>query len=208
MRLRRKHLPKQARKISPAFYLTKIYLCFKVFLGLLKQYKGDYIMKRKRKIAIGSFFFRNKWSRRGRNLADFLMSFLLTISVWTCKIIFVAISWLMTFVSFMATKLFAKLFAKRPAILVPKEKEKAGEGLPDRFSRLDALMKELEGKPIKHKLDVGKIVEMTAGCSKVCLAKIVKNAEIIASARKGLGGNGEITENDLIISVSKINSVF
>lgn len=151
-------------------------------------------MKRRRKAIFTPFVFNSKWSRRGKILADFLVSFLLVVFVRVCVAIFAVAKWLSVSAFFLA----AKLFARRAVTSKFLEKEMSGAILPDRFSRLEAFMQELEGKPIEHNLSVGSIIDLTAGCTRVRIARIVRTAEKIARTRIGDATSSLITEQDLI----------
>jgi uncharacterized membrane protein len=160
-------------------------------------------MKGQKRSFIKVFGSRKKWSRRGRNLADFLMSFSLAVLVSIFKIIFAGSRFIVTLLFFSAIKVFSR---KRTNLAVKNDKA-ASTILPDRFARLRVLMDELEGKAIKDNLDISNVIDMTTGCSRAQLAKIVENAEKMSLIRGGHMGSSIIMEQDLIAAARKINSV-
>jgi hypothetical protein len=163
-------------------------------------------MKDKRKNTVKLFNSRNRWARRGRNLAEFLMSFLFVVVIYFLKIIYAGANWILISISFCA-----KIFFEKNSVKVKNEKQKPNdednEILPDRFTRMNALLEELKDKPIVDKLSIGSIIDMTVGCSKYDLSKIVEEARKTASIRGGHNGNSLICEQDLIMATQKINSV-
>mgnify|MGYP001562522613 CR=1 FL=1 len=148
---------------------------------------------------------KNKWSRRGKNLAYFTVSFTLYF--------FAYIFW---WVAFFVKWLFL-LFSKRKR---PSAKEtnsahvtdkktrrsdaQADVGLLDRFTRLEVLMAQLENRPIQEGLNIGSIIDLTDGCSKADLVKIVGIATQKAFSRKKGKDISPIVEDDLIGALESV----
>jgi hypothetical protein len=146
-------------------------------------------MKKIRKIKMGLFNSKNKWARRGRNLAHFLMSLIFYICAYIFYGIAVIIKCLIRFI-FLGTNwlFFAKSNSNRNESRKKIKKDKQiSVVLPDRFSRLQTLMAQLKNKPIKDNLAVGDIIDLTDGCSESDLIRIVEEAEKIASFRRTNG---------------------
>jgi len=146
-------------------------------------------MRKHRKINIGLFNSKNKWARRGRNLAHFLMSLVSYIIAYIFYGIAVILKCLFYFIFSWANRIFsAKSNLKRNESEKKIKKDKQiSVVLPDRFSRLKTLMAQLENKPIKDNLAVGDIIDLTDGFSESDLIRIVEEAEKIASLRRKNG---------------------
>lgn len=157
-------------------------------------------MKKNRKTGIGLFNSRNKWARRGRNLAHFLMSFIFYFFVYIFYGIAVVAKWL-----------FSILFLRRNKPLTDKIAQKVKRSdtqidvsLPDRFARLKVLMTQLENKPIQENLNIGNIIDLTDGYSETDLIMVIDRAAQIASSRRINNGASLICEQDLLMGVSEI----
>lgn len=148
-------------------------------------------MKKNRKNRIGLFSSRNKWARRGRNLAHFLMSLIFYVFAYIFYGLAVAIKWLFSFHSTIKK-------AGRSGIQI-------NVSLPDRFSRLKVLMAHLEDKLIQENLDIGNIIDLTDGYSEADLKKLVSRAAQKAFSRNISQESGKaalISETDFLLAIS------
>ena len=166
-------------------------------------------MRRPRIAKIWFFGSRNKWARRGRNLAHFLMSFFFYTFAYIFYGIAVAAKWLFSLIFLGVGKVISWKFKNQKFFIDGKKYDAQSYiVLPDRFARLEVLLAQLEKRPIEKNMNVGTIIDLTEGCSEADLIRIVDRSAQIASSRKNNGqknGISLICEQDLLIGVGEIN---
>lgn len=168
---------------------------------------------RRRKLSKRKSFLspKNKWARRGRNLAYFTASFIFFSFAYIFWWVASSVKWLF----------FIFLKRSRPSVKeanlanatdkkTRRSDTQADVRLPDRFARLEVLMAQLENRPIQKNLSVGSVIDMTDGCSKADLVEIVDIAARKASSqninRKKGKGVSPISEDDLIGAIESVKS--
>ena len=158
-------------------------------------------MKKNKKNRIGLFSSRNKWARRGRNLAHFSMSLIFYVFAYIFYGLAVAIKWVFSFYS--TVKKAGRSNTKITDIQI-------NVCLPDRFSRLKVLMTLLEDKLIEENFDIGNIIDLTDGYSEAGLKKLVNLAVQKASSRnisQEPDKIGKINEIDFALAICDLKPV-
>lgn len=115
-------------------------------------------------------FFETKWSRIGKNSAEFIISFLVGLVTCILEAILIAV---------IKIVLVAWKFFKKPG--KPKDKSDRIKQNPkpkplNRGERVLALIELLNNQPIEDNMDIGQIVDLTEGFSQKDLATMIECA--------------------------------